>query len=70
MREGSPQRHSQRPTQARRRVERDVFPSFDEIAARAHQIFVHEGQKADGIFDCWRRAEHELLMQAALRIKS
>jgi hypothetical protein len=46
-----------------------AFPSFDEIAARAHQLFLRDGQRDDTIADCWRRAEHELLTRAALRIK-
>jgi hypothetical protein len=46
----------------------DVFPTFDEIARRAHELFA-AAMPRDGvsIFECWRRAEDELLELAAAR---
>jgi hypothetical protein len=53
----------------RRRVARtdNVFPTFDEIAARAYELFVAEGKRVERVFDCWQRAETELLERAARR---
>jgi hypothetical protein len=59
----------QRGERRRRRVARkdDVFPTFDEIAARAYELFVAEGKRVERVFDCWQRAETELLERAARR---
>ncbi len=46
----------------------DVFPTFDEIAARAYELFVAEGKRIDRVFDCWSQAETELLDRAARRL--
>lgn len=45
-----------------------VFPTFDEIAWRAHEIFTSEAGRSLTIFECWRRAEDELLERAAARV--
>jgi len=45
----------------------DVFPTFDEIARRAYQLFVDDGERVGRMFDCWYRAEAELLDVAARR---
>jgi len=66
---GSPDRPAKRGRPSRKPAQTSVFPSFEEIALRAHQLFVLDGQRDNTIFECWRRAEHELLMRAALRIK-
>ena len=54
----------------RRRVARrdDVFPTFDEIAERAYELFVAEGKRVERVFECWQRAETELLERAARRV--
>jgi hypothetical protein len=44
-----------------------VFPTFDEIARRAHELFVLEGRRLNRIRECWERAETELLNRAARR---
>lgn len=46
----------------------ETFPTFDEIARRAHELFVAEGRRVDRVFDCWNRAEDELLDRAARRV--
>jgi hypothetical protein len=46
----------------------DVFPTFDEIAARAYQLYVSDGERVERVFDCWNRAEDELLDAAARRV--
>ena len=46
----------------------DAFPTFDEIARRAHELFVAEGRPIDRVFECWSRAESELLDRAARRV--
>ncbi len=46
----------------------DTFPTFDEIAHRAYEIFVAEGRHIERVFDCWDRAEQELLDRAARRV--
>ena len=46
----------------------DAFPTFEEIARRAHELFVAEGRPIDRVFDCWSRAESELLDRAARRV--
>lgn len=45
----------------------NVFPTFDEIAWRAHEIFTSQAGRSLSIFECWRLAEDELLDQAASR---
>jgi|RhiMetdeSRZDD1v2_1073273.scaffolds.fasta_scaffold63341_3 hypothetical protein len=45
----------------------DPFPSTDEIADRAHILWVADGRHPDRIVACWRRAEDELLERAARR---
>jgi hypothetical protein len=54
--------------QRRRTHQGDAFPTFDEIARRAHELFVAEGRPVDRVFDCWARAESELLERAARRV--
>jgi len=44
-----------------------AFPTSDEIADRAYQLLLEEGRRLDRFTDCWRRAENELLEQAANR---
>ena len=58
------------PPLRRRRVTApaETFPTFDEIARLAHQLFVAEGKRVDRVFDCWYRAEDELLDRAARRV--
>ena len=43
------------------------FPTTDEIAARAHELFVAGGRQIRRISDHWRQAEHDLLDKAARR---
>lgn len=45
----------------------ETFPTFDEIARRAYELFVADGKRIDRVFDCWERAEDELLDRAARR---
>lgn len=45
-----------------------IFPTADEIAARAHELFVTRGRRLVDIPDHWRVAEQELLEQAARRV--
>jgi hypothetical protein len=45
-----------------------TYPSFDEVARRAYELFVAEGKRVDRVFDCWYRAEAELLDRAARRV--
>jgi hypothetical protein len=45
----------------------DPFPSIDEIAERAHILWVAAGRRPDCVIGCWRRAEDELLERAARR---
>ena len=45
-----------------------VFPTFDEIARLAHDLYAAGRQGGTvSIFECWRRAEDELLNRAAAR---
>jgi len=46
----------------------DVFPTFDEIACRAYELFLADGKKIERVFQCWYRAEDELLDRAARRV--
>jgi hypothetical protein len=43
------------------------FPTTNEIAARAHDLFVAEGRRVTRISEYWRKAEQELLDLAARR---
>ena len=45
-----------------------VFPSSDDIAARAHELFVVEGRRITCIPEYWRAAEAELLDRAVRRV--
>jgi len=45
-----------------------LFPTHDEVAARAHDLFVHGGRQIVRIPDYWRAAEDELLEKAARRV--
>lgn len=42
-----------------------TFPDADEIAARAHELFVSGGRRLTDIPEHWRAAEQELLERAA-----
>jgi hypothetical protein len=44
------------------------FPSSDEIARRAHELFVSDGRRVALIPVYWRTAERELLDHAARRV--
>lgn len=44
------------------------FPTSDQIAARAHELFVSGGRRLQQIPECWRAAEQELLDRAARRL--
>ena len=41
------------------------FPSEDEIAARALELFFRDRDAPQAFADCWRAAEDELLDRAA-----
>jgi len=43
------------------------FPTADEIAARAHELFMSGGRRVALIPTYWREAERELLQRAADR---
>jgi hypothetical protein len=45
----------------------DPFPSIDDIAQRAHALWIADGRRPDTVVACWRRAEDELLERAAGR---
>ena len=45
-----------------------VYPSADDIADRAHALFLKSGRRIAGIPECWRAAEEELLDREARRI--
>jgi hypothetical protein len=45
----------------------DRYPTTDEIARRAHDLFVAGGRRLTKIFEYWQRAEQELLDIAARR---
>jgi hypothetical protein len=47
----------------------DPFPSEDEIADRAYELFVAGGRRIEHAADYWRRAQDELLDGAARRIR-
>jgi hypothetical protein len=44
-----------------------MFPTPDEIASRAHALFVLDGRHLTKISEYWRRAEQELLDRGARR---
>ncbi len=52
------------------KTSREPFPSADEIAARAHELFTTGGRRIALIPEYWRRAERELLADAADRVLS
>ena len=41
------------------------YPTVDEIASRAHELFVSHGRRLNDIPEHWRAAEQELLERAA-----
>ena len=43
------------------------YPTADEIAARAHELFTSSGRRVSMIQEYWRAAERELLERAADR---
>lgn len=44
------------------------FPNADEIAARAHELFISGGRQVTRVHEYWCTAEDELLERAARRI--
>jgi hypothetical protein len=59
---------SRRPPRVpRARQSRNVFPTSAEIFDRAYQLFLANGMRSEQVADYWRRAEDELLDQAAQR---
>ena len=46
------------------------FPTSNEIAERAHDLFVAGGRRVTKIFEYWNQAEQELLDRAARRTVS
>jgi hypothetical protein len=52
------------------KTSREPFPSADEIAARAHELFATGGRRIALIPEYWRTAERELLADAADRVLS
>jgi hypothetical protein len=49
---------------------RGPYPTADEIAERAHQLFLAGGRRVALIPEYWRAAERELLQRAADRVLS
>jgi hypothetical protein len=51
-------------------VEQEVanYPSVDQIAARAHELFISGGRRIARIPEYWRAAEAELLERAARKV--
>ncbi len=43
------------------------YPTVNEIAERAHDLFVANGRRVGKIFEYWNQAEQELLERAARR---
>ena len=43
------------------------FPNADDIAARAHELFIGGGRQLKRIHEYWNQAEHELLNAATAR---
>lgn len=60
---GPPQRRRHRTV-----APADIFPTFDEIAHRAYELFLTDGRRVARVFECWDRAEQELLDRAARRV--
>jgi len=48
----------------------DKFPTPNEIASRAHDLFVAGGRRVTKVFEYWRQAEQELLDLTARRTVS
>jgi hypothetical protein len=46
----------------------DIFPTAEEIALRAHAMFMAGGQRSSKASGYWRQAEQELLDVGARRI--
>ena len=44
------------------------YPTVDQIAERAHELFISGGRRIARIPDYWRAAEAELLAQAAQKV--
>jgi len=65
----SPDPRKRRAPHPRRNLTPDLdpFPSLDDIAERAHALWIAEGRRPDGVVACWRRAEDDLLDRAAQR---
>jgi hypothetical protein len=55
------------PHIAQMKVDPAVFPTADQIAARAHTLFVSGGRRLTDLPEHWQRAEEELLDEAARR---
>jgi len=51
-----------------RKHEPSPFPSADDIARRAHELFASEGRRITMIPEYWRTAERQLLQSAANRV--
>jgi hypothetical protein len=49
-------------------LDREPYPTADEIAARAHELFTSGGRRITLIPEYWRTAERELLARAATRV--
>jgi hypothetical protein len=65
----APKRSRSAPGRAERPQEDAAnYPSADEIAERAHELFISGGRRIARIPDYWRTAEAELLAQAAQRV--
>jgi hypothetical protein len=47
-----------------------MFPTPDEIASRAHALFVLDGRHMTRVSEYWLRAEQELLERGARRVLS
>jgi len=65
----SPDPRKRRAGYPRRNLTPDIdpFPSIDDIADRAHMLWIAGGRRPDGVVACWRRAEDDLLDRAAQR---
>ena len=44
------------------------YPASDEIAARAHELFMNGGHSLKDLEAHWRAAEQELLQRSAARV--
>jgi len=56
-----------RPRQPAGHPPSEPFPTPNEIAVYAHDLFVADGRRVTRIFEYWQRAEQELLDLAARR---